>query len=73
MSGTTEAWEVRALAAASTEIESVPQETAQSPANERRMAEADGNRTRRERVAALPIGFEVRAGHQLRERFRFGV
>src|SRR5262249_14280773 len=32
-------------------------------------AEADGNRTRRTRVAARPIGFEVRAGHQPRERF----
>jgi len=37
------------------------------------VAEADGNRTRRERVAALPIGFEVRAGHQRRERFRRGL
>ena len=34
------------------------------------VAEADGNRTRRGRVAAPPIGFEVRARHQPRERFR---
>jgi hypothetical protein len=34
------------------------------------MAEADGNRTRRDCVAALPIGFEVRARHQRGERFR---
>src|SRR5206468_5001576 len=32
-------------------------------------AEADENRTRRTRVAARPTGFEVRAGHQPRERF----
>ena len=36
------------------------------------LAEADGNRTRQDCVAALLIGFEVRAGHQRRERFRGG-
>lgn len=36
----------------------------------RLLAEADGNRTRRGRVAAPPIGFEVRAGHQHQKRFR---
>ncbi len=35
-----------------------------------RVAEADGNRTRRRRVATSPIGFEVRGGHQARNRFR---
>ncbi len=34
------------------------------------MAEADGNRTRRRRVATSPIGFEVRGGHQARNRFQ---
>jgi hypothetical protein len=33
------------------------------------MAEADGNRTRRGRVATPPTGFEVRAGHQPQKRF----
>src|SRR5262245_49241356 len=34
------------------------------------LAEADGNRTRQDCVAALLIGFEVRARHQRGERFR---
>lgn len=34
------------------------------------MAEADGNRTRRDRVAAIPTGFEVRGRHQPCIRFR---
>ena len=38
-----------------------------------RVAEADGNRTRRRRVATSPIGFEVRGGHQARIRFRSGL
>src|SRR5258706_10819298 len=37
------------------------------------MAEADGNRTRQDCVAALLIGFEVRARHQRGERFRCGL
>ena len=41
-------------------------------AESRHRAEADGNRTRQDCVAALLIGFEVRAGHQRRERFRVG-
>jgi hypothetical protein len=34
------------------------------------MAEADGNRTRRGRVATPPTGFEVRGQHQHDNRFR---
>lgn len=34
------------------------------------VAEADGNRTRRDRVAAIPTGFEVRGRHQPCKRFR---
>jgi hypothetical protein len=34
------------------------------------MAEADGNRTRRMRLATHPIGFEVRGPHQRDNRFQ---